>query len=145
MPPHTGLPSVGSDNNDWGTILNYFLEQAHDPSTGFLLTTPTNPNNLTGGSVNTNLATTTQPGLVQLAGDLTGTYSSPALASITTAGSVGSATAVPVITYDAKGRITAVSSATISGGVPVNSFGVDGGNSSTTFAGTLRVDFGGSV
>jgi hypothetical protein len=38
------------------------------------------------------------------------------LASVVTAGSAGSATQVPVITYDAKGRITGMSTATVSGG-----------------------------
>ncbi|HUD07479.1 MAG TPA: hypothetical protein VMQ52_00115 [Candidatus Saccharimonadales bacterium] len=147
MPPHTGLPAVGSDNNDWGTILNYFLDQAHDPNTGYLLTTPTNPNNLTDG-INYNLATSgssARAGLVKLAGDLAGTYDSPALASIITSGSVGSSTSVPVLTYDAKGRITAVSSATVAGGGTVSSFRIDGGNSATTYTGTLGIDFGGSV
>lgn len=47
-------------------------------------------------------------------GDLTGSYPSPTLASIITAGGpIGSATVAPIITYDAKGRLTAVSSATI--------------------------------
>ena len=49
-------------------------------------------------------------------GDLTGTFPNPTLAAIVTAGTVGSASAIPVITYDAKGRITATSTASISGG-----------------------------
>jgi hypothetical protein len=147
MPTPLRLPNVGSDDNDWGTILNNFLQQSitNDGSgngNGTLLITPTN--SYTGNS-NPNLANTSQPGLVQLAGDLTGTYSSPALASIITAGSVGSSTSVPVLTYDAKGRITAVSSATVTGGGTVSSFSIDGGNSATTYTGTLKVDFGGSV
>ena len=53
-----------------------------------------------------------------LTGDITtaGASLATTLASITTANQYGSATVVPVITYDAKGRITAVSSATITGG-----------------------------
>lgn len=47
-------------------------------------------------------------------GDLTGTYPNPTLAAIISAGGpIGSATVSPIITYDAKGRLTAVSSATI--------------------------------
>lgn len=47
-------------------------------------------------------------------GDLTGTYPNPTLGAIISAGGpTGSATVVPIITYDAKGRLTAVSSATI--------------------------------
>lgn len=56
-------------------------------------------------------ATTTAKGIIQLAGDLTGTAAAPALASIVTAATKGSATAIPVITYDAKGRITGVTTA----------------------------------
>ena len=47
-------------------------------------------------------------------GDLTGTYPNPTLAAIiAAAGPIGSATVTPIITYDAKGRLTAVSSAPI--------------------------------
>ncbi len=135
------LPTVGGDNNDWGSVLNDYLQQALDTS-GLLLTSSTNSYT---GLPNTNLATNAQPGLVQLAGDLAGSYSSPALASIITAGSVGSSTSVPVLTYDAKGRITTVSSATVVGGGTVSSFSIDGGNSASTYTGTLKIDFGGSV
>lgn len=99
------LPTVGGDNNNWGTVLNDYLQQSLN-SNGTLVTAATNPYT---GLANTNLASATQPGLVQLAGDLTGTAASPALASVVTAGTAGSSTVVPVITYDAKGRITAAS------------------------------------
>src|SRR5665213_227749 len=96
------LPALGGDANNWGTVLNDYLLQAL-ASDGTLLTVGTNPHT---SATNTNLATAIQPGLVQLAGDLGGTSTSPALASVVTAGSVGSSTAIPVLTYGAKGRIT---------------------------------------
>lgn len=133
------LPSPGSDANNWGSILNDYLQQAL-ASDGTLVTSSTNSYT---GNPNTNLASGSKPGLVQLAGDLTGTAASPALASVITAGSVGSGTAIPVLTYDSKGRITAASTAAVSGGGG-SSFTVDGGNSATVFSGTLKIDFGGS-
>ena len=48
-------------------------------------------------------------------GDLTGSYPNPNLANISTPGSAGSGTSVPVITIDSKGRVTALSSAAITG------------------------------
>ncbi len=106
------LPVPGSDNNAWGTVLNDYLQQTL-AGDGTLVTAATNSYT---GLANTNLASGSKPGLVQLAGDLTGTAASPALAAIVTAGSVGSSSAVPVITYDAKGRITATTTAAISSG-----------------------------
>ena len=136
-----GLPTPGGNANNWGTILNDYLQQAL-AGDGTLVTAGTNPYT---SATNTNLATGSQPGLVQLAGDLAGTSTSPALAAVVTAGSVGSSTAIPVLTYDAKGRITGVSTAAVSGGGTVSSFSIDGGNSTTVFGGTLGIDFGGSA
>ncbi len=52
-------------------------------------------------------------------GDLTGTYPNPTLAAIGSAtGPIGSATTTPVVTIDAKGRVTALTAATISGTSP---------------------------
>ncbi len=55
-------------------------------------------------------------------GDLTGTYPNPTLAAAGggAAGPTGSATVTPIVTVDAKGRVTALSSATI---VPTNAAG----------------------
>lgn len=50
-------------------------------------------------------------------GDLTGSYPVPTLAAITTAQSnVGSSTVVPVLSVDAKGRVTSLTTAAIAGG-----------------------------
>lgn len=46
-------------------------------------------------------------------GDLTGSYPDPTLKTITTAATSGSASVVPVVTVDAKGRVTGMSSANI--------------------------------
>jgi hypothetical protein len=67
------LPTVGSDNDSWGTILNDFLQQTL-ASDGTLITTATN--SYTGTS-NTNLANSSRPGLVQLAGDLSVPVAAP--------------------------------------------------------------------
>lgn len=50
-------------------------------------------------------------------GDLTGNYPNPTLAAITTAqAGVGSSTQIPVLSIDAKGRVTALTSVTAAGG-----------------------------
>ena len=69
----TNLPTVGGDANNWGTILNDYLQQAL-ASDGTLVTGGTNT---WTSQPNTNLASTSQPGLVELAGDLSNTATSP--------------------------------------------------------------------
>ena len=60
-------------------------------------------------------------------GDLTGTYPNPTLAAAGggAAGPIGSATVVPIVTVDAKGRVTALSSTTIAGVTPAGAAGGD--------------------
>lgn len=59
-------------------------------------------------------------------GDLAGTYPNPTLAAIVgAAGPIGSATVVPIVTIDAKGRVTALSSTTITGTAPGGAAGGD--------------------
>lgn len=122
------LPQPGGDTGNWGTILNDYLSQALK-SDGTIKNDAVNAASIVDGSISEVLldanvqsklnaaatpdATSSVKGKIQLAGDLTGTSASPALVNVVTAGSAGSATSVPAITYDAKGRITAVAPATI--------------------------------
>jgi hypothetical protein len=81
-----------------------------------------------GGGTGTNQPIT-WTGTGDVSGTATGTTSltpSLSLSSIITAGTIGSSTQIPIITYDAKGRITSVSSTGISGanGGTVSSVGV---------------------
>jgi hypothetical protein len=137
------LPTPGSNANNWGTMLNDYLQQSL-AADGTLVTGATNTWTT---AANTNLATGTRPGLVQLTGDLVGTYDSPALASVITAGSIGSSSAIPVLTYDAKGRIIAVSTAVPSGGGGGGGYtgDFDGGASTSIYGGTTAIDCGDST
>lgn len=76
-------------------------------------------------------------------GDLAGTYPNPTLAAITTGQSAGGATTIPVVTVDAKGRVTNLSSApnTMGTVTSVNTgTGLTGGP--ITAAGTMSVLYG---
>ncbi len=78
---------------------------------GVLSGTYPNPG-MAAGAAATNVGT--------VAGDLTGTLPNPTLAAIVAAaGPIGSATTVPVVTIDAKGRVTALTSAAIVAGSKV--------------------------
>lgn len=67
------LPTPGGDNDNWGSLLNDYLQQSM-AADGTLLT---GANNAYTGSANTNIANASRPGLVQLAGDLTTPYTAP--------------------------------------------------------------------
>jgi hypothetical protein len=59
-------------------------------------------------------------------GDLTGSYPNPTLATITAStGPIGSSNTVPIITIDAKGRVTSLGTATITGISPSGDAGGD--------------------
>lgn len=76
-------------------------------------------------------------------GDLTGNFPNPTLAAITTAQTVGSATQVPVVTVDAKGRVTGMTTAANPQGTVTSVVGGTGLTGGTiTSSGTLAVSYG---
>lgn len=64
------------------------------------------------GSPPTPDASPIRKGKVRLAGALAGTADSPELADVVVGGTVGSATAIPVITFNDAGQITSTTTAT---------------------------------
>lgn len=82
----SSLPTPGGSANTWGTQLNDYLQQSLGPD-GKLVTAATNPYT---SSANTNLASGSQPGLVQLAGDLGNTAASPQVTATHLASPLGS-------------------------------------------------------
>lgn len=76
-------------------------------------------------------------------GDFAGNYPNPTLAAITTAQTVGSATQVPVVTVDAKGRVTGMTTAANPQGTVTSVTGGTGLTGGTiTSTGTLAVSYG---
>lgn len=134
------VPSPGGDNDNWGTILNDYLQQSL-ASDGTLLTSATN--SYTGTS-NTNLANSSRPGLVQLTGDLAVPYSAPKVAGLQ---GVSVATTAPVdgqvLTYaSSSGKWQP---ATPSSGGTSYSGTIDGGSATSVFGGITAIDCGASV
>jgi hypothetical protein len=92
---------------------------------GFTLAGGTASKTLTVNNNATVSGTNTGDQTITLSGDVTGTgagsFSTTLASSGVTAGAYGSATVVPTITVDAKGRVTNVANTTISGVSPVGS------------------------
>lgn len=72
------LPQPGSDDGQWGTILNDFLAVEHNGDGSLKIRTD---GTLSGGASD---ATTTSKGIIQLAGDLGGTAASPTVPGLAT-------------------------------------------------------------
>lgn len=131
------LPIPGGDNDNWGTLLNDYLQQAL-AADGTLVTTSTNSYT---GTTNTNLANSSRPGLVQLAGDLNTPVTSPKVVGLQ---GVSLATTSPidgqVLTYSASG--SQWQPVTPSSGGTSWTANIDGGNSTSVFTGTTAIDCG---
>jgi hypothetical protein len=133
------LPTPGGDNDNWGTLLNDYLQQAL-ASDGTLLTTATNTYT---GTTNTNLANSTRPGLVQLAGDLTTPVTAPKVVGLQ-GNPVASTTPVDnqVLTWSsASGSWKPVTPS--GGGIQLLGI-IDGGSASSVYGGTTAIDCGDS-
>ena len=130
------LPTTGSDANNWGTLLNDYLQQSL-ASDGTLVTTAVNSYT---SAANTNLATTSRPGLVQLASDLAGTAALPRVAGLQ---GRTVATAAPsdtqVLTWSAGASQWQPAAAP---GSTVTFVNLDGGNASSAFGGAATIDGG---
>lgn len=134
--PTPRLPSVGSDANNWGTLLNDYLQQALG-SDGTLVTTSTNSYT---GLANTNLASGSRPGLVQLAGDLGNTAVSPTVTGLQ--GNPVAATGPTdgyVLTWSVGNGQWQPAAPTGAGGFLAD---LDGGNASSVYGGVASIDGG---
>jgi hypothetical protein len=131
------LPIPGSDANNWGSLLNDYLQQALD-SDGTLVTGSTNTYT---GLANTNLASGSKPGLVQLTNDLGNTAASPKVVGLQ-GRSVDSAgpSDGDVLTWDAGASKWGPSASGGGGGLT----DLDGGNASSVYGGITGIDCGNS-
>ncbi len=133
----SSLPTPGGNANNWGSMLNDYLQQAL-AADGTLVTTATNAYT---GTANTNLANATRPGLVQLTGDLSNTAASPTVVGLqgravdSSAPSDGN-----ILTWSASG--SKWSPAAPSGGGGGYLANLDGGSSSSVYGGTSAIDGG---
>lgn len=134
------LPIPGSDNDGWGTILNDYLQQSL-AADGTLVTSATNSYT---GTTNTNLANSTRPGLVQLAGDLTVPVTAPKVVGLQgRAVSTTAPTDGQVLTWSNSN--SAWQPATVSGGGGGYTGVLDGGSATSVYGGVTPIDCGASV
>jgi hypothetical protein len=135
------LPTPGGNANNWGTMLNDYLQQSL-ASNGTLITTSTN--SYTGGT-NTNLASSSTPGLIRLSGDLSNTAASPTVVGLQ-GNAVNSATPSNgnVLTWSASSSQWSPQAPSTSGGSGGSNFtgDLDGGSSSSVYGGTTAIDGG---
>lgn len=131
------LPTPGGDNDDWGTVLNDYLQQALT-SSGTLVTSSTNSYT---SAPNTNLASNSTPGLVQLAGDLSTPVASPTVVGLQ-GNQVASTTPTngQILTWN--GGSSQWQPSTPGTGLSGN---IDGGISSSGYGGTTSIDCGDST
>ncbi len=132
------LPTPGGDANNWGTVLNDFLQQSLN-SDGSLVTSGTNSYT---GSANTNLASNSQPGLIQLANDFGNTAASPKVVGLQGRAIDSSAPSDgDVLTWTSTGNKWSPVAPSVGGGGG-NIVNLDGGSSSSSFGGTATIDGG---
>lgn len=137
--PTPRLPTPGGDANNWGTLLNDYLQQSL-ASDGTLVTSATNTYT---GNANTNLASGSQPGLVQLTNDLGNTAASPKVVGLQ-GRSVDSVSPTDgyVLTWSAGSSKWAPAAPPSIGGAGLTD--LDGGSSSSVYGGITSIDCGSS-
>lgn len=137
------LPDPGGDNDSWGTLLNDFLQQAL-ATDGTLVTTSTN--SYTGTS-NTNLANSSRPGLVQLAGDLTVPVTAPKVVGLQgVAVASNSPVDGQVLAYaSSSGKWQPTTPSDGGGGGTSWTGDIDGGSATSVYGGVSAIDCGASA
>lgn len=135
-----GLPTPGGNANNWGSMLNDYLQQAL-AADGTLVTAATNPYTT---NPNTNLAGSSKPGIVQLSNDLGGSAASPSVVALQ---------GNPVSTVSPSDGNVLTWNAGVSKWLPIAPSGqgwglsgdVDGGSATSSYGGLTPIDGGDST